>query len=110
MGSYEPVTLNELLWDRYSAMLHFNFRFGRFLTIMFLVGTITNGVGQSEGITVTVQWFLLALTSSLLVIQFLQKKKKDGNSQEKSRRSIPGPGQHFLGSLANIFALRNPRS
>ncbi|CAL8140887.1 unnamed protein product, partial [Orchesella dallaii] len=56
---------------------------------------------------ILVENFVLASIVTLLLICLFVLKKNKWNKEVRSKQRLPGPGQHFLGSITNIFALRN---
>ncbi|CAL8140883.1 unnamed protein product [Orchesella dallaii] len=59
------------------------------------------------GDNILLEYSVLASIVTLLFICLYLLKKSKFNHELRSKKRLPGPGQHFLGSIANIFALRN---
>ncbi|CAL8085177.1 unnamed protein product [Orchesella dallaii] len=53
---------------------------------------------------------LVAILAATLYLYFIVRRRAKSNKildSKQTKRTIPGPGQHFLGALANVFALRD---
>ncbi|CAL8085073.1 unnamed protein product [Orchesella dallaii] len=59
--------------------------------------------------TLTENGVMASLVTLLIIFLYVLRKNK-WNNKYGSRQHIPGPGQHFLGSITNILAIRDMTS